>query len=157
MQISLWCVGKTSFDFVQEGLDEFEKRINHFVPFELKVIKNVSGSRNMSPAVIKRKEGELIAKDLKSEDYLILLDEKGAAMSSLKFADFIENKTRIGLKKIVFLIGGAYGFSPEIYAKAKKSISLSSMTFSHQLIRLIFAEQLYRACTINKGIPYHNE
>jgi len=157
MKIQLAVVGKTNQDFVQKGLDEYCNRLKHYIPFELDIIPDIKNTKNLSPEQQKEKEGELILKNIQPGDYVILLDEQGKEFSSLQFADYIEKKKHVVNKKLVFVIGGAYGFSQKVYEAASEKISLSKMTFSHQMIRLIFVEQLYRAMTILKNEPYHHE
>ena len=154
MKIKLFVIGKTNFDFVKIGFKEYEKRLSRFVKFEYVVIKE--GKSNNSNEV-KTIEAKNIIDKITSNDYLILLDNNGKEYNSINFANLIENKMNTSSKDIVFLIGGAYGFDDSIYLIAKEKISLSQMTFSHQIIRLIFIEQLYRAFTIINNHPYHNE
>lgn len=149
--------GKTNQAFVQAGIDEFCGRLKHYLPFEMEVLPDLKNAKNLSFEQQKEKEGELILKSIQSGDYVVLLDEHGTAFTSLKFADYLEKKKQTVAKRLVFIIGGAYGFSPKIYAIAQEKIALSTMTFSHQLIRLIFVEQLYRAMTILNNEPYHHE
>ncbi len=155
MKIEIWWIGKTFQDFTQKGYAEFLKRIQKFNATEIIEIADIKGQNN--PKILKNLEAEKILAKLKPDDYLILLDEKGKYFSSVEFADFIQKKENQSIKKLVFLIGGAYGFDDKIYERANDKISLSKMTFSHQLIRLIFMEQLYRAYTIIYNFPYHNE
>ncbi len=155
MKIKLILVGKTEEDFLKKGISIYVKRLTHYMNLEIKVIKKLKGKKNLSIEEVKKKESELILKQLKKKDNLILLDEKGENFSSLEFAKFLEKKFLYS-QNIVFLIGGAYGFSSEIYKKANFKISLSRMTFSHQMISLIFLEQIYRAMTILKGESYHH-
>lgn len=157
MNIKLVLIGKTSFKFVQEGLDMYSLRLKRFVDFETISIPDLKNQKKLSTQQIKEKEGKLILKQLKANDFLILLDEKGKSFNSLKFADFIRNKQDTGTKQIIFAIGGAYGFSEELYKRANFLLSMSAMTFSHQIIRLFFIEQIYRAYTIINSLPYHNE
>ena len=157
MKIQLLTVGKTQQDFVQKGVDEFAGRIKHYLPFESEVIPDLKNTRNLSQEQIKEKEGELILKHIRSEDYIVLLDEKGKEFTSLLFAQYIEKKMHSVSKRLVFIIGGAYGFSPAVYQAAHEKIALSKMTFSHQIIRVIFIEQLYRALSILNNEPYHHE
>jgi 23S rRNA (pseudouridine1915-N3)-methyltransferase len=133
------------------------KRIPHYVSFEMKVIPDIKNAKNMSEEQQKDKEGELILQQILPSDELILLDENGLEASSVDFARFLEKKMLSGIKRLVFVIGGPYGFSGSVYSRAIGKISLSKMTFSHQMVRLIFAEQLYRAFTILKGEPYHHQ
>lgn len=157
MKICLIAIGKTDEPYLQKGLEIFLKRIPHYISFEMKLIPDIKNSRNLSQEQQKEKEGELILQQLQTSDELILLDEQGDEFSSLEFARFLEKKMLSGPKRLVFVIGGPYGFSAQVYAKAHGKISLSRMTFSHQMVRLIFAEQLYRAFTILKGEPYHHQ
>jgi 23S rRNA (pseudouridine1915-N3)-methyltransferase len=157
MKIKLYCIGKTNLDFVDEGIRLYQNRIAHFIDFELIYLPDIKNTKNMPVSELKKKEGLLILKNIVSNDFLCLLDENGLTYSSELFAKLLEKKIDIGTKSMIFVIGGAYGFSEEIYQKADMKLSLSKMTFSHQIIRLIFMEQLYRAFTIIKGIPYHNQ
>ena len=157
MKIKLYCIGKTNLDFVDEGIRLYQNRIAHFIDFELIYLPDIKNTKNMPVSELKKKEGLLILKNIVSNDFLCLLDENGLTHSSELFAKLLEKKIDQATKSMVFVIGGAYGFSEEIYQKADMKLSLSKMTFSHQIIRLIFMEQLYRAFTIIKGIPYHNQ
>lgn len=157
MKLSLFFVGKTSFKYLEPGISDYEKRIKRYIDFEIKIIKDIKTRKNMPANIVKFKEGEAVLKHIKSGDFLILLDEKGKQYTSREFAKFIDNKMNTGVKKIVFVIGGAFGFSEDISKRANGKLSLSKMTFSHQPIRLLFTEQLYRAFTIIKGEPYHND
>lgn len=157
MKITLLVIGKTDKPFVSEGLDIFSKRLSRYLPFSVNEIKELKNTSKLSPAEQKQKETEQILKHLKAEDHLILLDEKGKEFTSVGFASFVQGKMNMGIKNLVFVVGGPYGFSEEIKKHASGKIALSKMTFSHQLIRLIFVEQLYRAMTILNNEPYHNE
>ena len=157
MKITLLTVGKTDRDWVRQGLDIYVSRLKHYIPFnllELPELKNVSA---LSKDQIKVKEGELILKNVRPADDLILLDEHGKEYSSIQLAKILQDKISYECRDMVFVIGGAYGFSDAVYARANSKLSLSKMTFSHQMVRTIFAEQLYRAFTIMKGEPYHHE
>ncbi len=156
MKITLLVIGKTDKDFVIKGIEEYEKRLTRYVPFEMVVIPDIKNTKNMSEQQQKQKEGALILSKIKPTDTLLLLDENGKTFSSVQFSQFIEQKMINSNKNIVFVIGGPYGFSDEVYQAAQGKISLSKMTFSHQMIRMIFVEQLYRAMTIIKGEPYHH-
>jgi len=156
MNIELWCVGKTQFDFVSKGIDKFSTRLKHYTNFGIVYIDDIKKGKKENALLVKKKEGEQIIKRLKGEEILILMDENGKEMNSVKFASFIENKMIYSAKTMVFLIGGAFGFSDELYQRADFKLSFSQMTFSHQLIRLCFVEQLYRAFTIIKNEKYHN-
>ena len=157
MRIQLLIIGKTTQDFVEQGLTEFCGRIKHFLPFEMLVIPDIKDTKNLSPEQVKEKEGEQILKAIHPGDYIVLLDEHGRSFSSLQFSEYLERKILTVPKTLVFIIGGPYGFSQEVQKAAQEKISLSKMTFSHQLVRLIFAEQLYRAVTILNHLPYHHE
>ena len=157
MKISLITVGKTDIAWVRQGLDMYVSRLKHYAPFEVIEIPELKNVSALSKEQIKSKEGELVLKYLKPADDLILLDEHGKELRSIEFAKYLEDKMISSGRDIVFVIGGAYGFSPEVYERANGKISLSKMTFSHQIVRTIFAEQLYRAFTIIKGEPYHHE
>jgi 23S rRNA (pseudouridine1915-N3)-methyltransferase len=156
MKIELWVVGKTAFKYLEEGISVYEKRLKHYTHFDLVVLPDIKNPP-LSTEALKTKEGELILAKLAKDDYLILLDEKGKQMTSVDFSSFIEQQQVNAVKRIVFQIGGAFGFSDAVYARANRELSLSKMTFSHQMIRLFFVEQLYRAFTIIKGEKYHNE
>ncbi len=157
MNIKFVLIGKTSFKFVQEGMDMYLQRLKRFVDFEMIIIPDLKNQKKLSTQQIKEKEAELILKQLKTTDFLILLDEKGKSLNSVKFADFIRNKQDTATKQIIFAVGGAYGFANNVYKRANFLLSLSAMTFSHQIIRLFFMEQIYRAYTIINSLPYHNE
>lgn len=157
MKICLLVVGKTDEAYLQKGTEIFLKRIPHYLPFEMKVIPDIKNTKNLSPEQQKEREGESILQQLAPSDELILLDECGAEFTSVTFAQFLERKMLSGIKRLVFVVGGPYGFSDRVYSRSNSSLSLSKMTFSHQMVRLIFAEQLYRALTILKGEPYHHE
>lgn len=157
MKISLLVIGKTDEAYLQKGLEIFLKRIPHYIQFEMKVIPDIKNAKNLSEEQQKEKEGELILQQLLSSDELYLLDEQGMEASSVDFARFLEKKMVSGIKRLVFIIGGPYGFSGNVYSRANGKVSLSKMTFSHQMVRLIFSEQLYRALTILKGEPYHHQ
>ena len=156
MKMILVTVGKTDVPWVRSGLELYTARLQHYVRFELREIPELKNVSALSEEQIKAKEGALILKETENSE-MILLDEHGTEFRSLEFAKEIQNRMNRGGKDICFVIGGAYGFSPEVYTKASGKISLSKMTFSHQMVRAIFAEQLYRAFTIIKGEPYHHE
>lgn len=157
MKICLLVIGKTDEEYLRHGLEIFLRRIPHYILFEMKVIPDIKNSKNLSEEQQKDKEGELILQQVLSSDEVFLLDEKGMEASSVEFARFLEKKMLSGLRRLVFVIGGPYGFSSSIYSRANGKVSLSKMTFSHQMVRLIFTEQLYRALTILKGEPYHHQ
>lgn len=157
MKVELWVIGNTSFPYLKEGTAIYEKRLKHYLPFEYSIIPDVKNAKNRTNEQLKNKEGESILKKIDKGDWLILLDEGGKEFSSLKFANYMENMLQQSHKRIVFLIGGAYGFSAEVYQRANAKISLSKMTFSHQMVRLFVLEQLYRAMTILRNQPYHHQ
>ena len=157
MKIKLLQVGKTNEKYLLEGIEKYYKRINRYISFEIQTIPELKNTKKLSQEQQKQQEGILIAKKIAPTDFLILLDEKGKSYSSINFARFIEEKAIQSTKQITFVIGGPYGFSKEIYQRANNKISLSTMTFSHQLIRLLFLEQVYRAYTIINKEPYHHE
>ena len=157
MKICLLVVGKTDEAYLQKGIESFLKRIPHYISFEMKLIPDIKNSKNLSKDQQKEKEGELIFQQISTSDELFLLDEQGMEVSSTEFARFLEKKMISGIKRLVFVIGGPYGFSGNIYSRANGKVSLSKMTYSHQMVRLIFLEQLYRAMTILKGEPYHHQ
>lgn len=157
MKITLLTVGKTDKDWVRQGMDIYISRLKHYIPFsviEIPELKNVSA---LSKDQIKAREGELILKNVKPTDDLILLDERGKEYTSTELAKVIQDKISYAGKDMVYVIGGAYGFSDAVYQRANSKISLSRMTFSHQMVRAIFVEQIYRAFTIMRGEPYHHE
>ena len=157
MEIVLLTVGKTDVPWVKDGLELYTSRLKHYVPFRLDEIPQLKGVGAFSPEQIKQKEGELILKHVPEGAALILLDEHGKEFRSIEFASWLERELSAGGKTLCFAVGGAYGFADAVRTKARCSISLSKMTFSHQMVRTVFAEQLYRAFTILRGEPYHNE
>jgi len=157
MKITLLTVGKTDVKWVREGLDLYVSRLTHYVPFQLREIPELKNAAALGREQVKAREGDLVLKALRPSDEVVLLDEGGREFRSLEFASWLEERLSRGSRDIVFVVGGAYGFSPEVYARADAKLSLSKMTFSHQMVRTIFAEQLYRAFTIMKGEPYHHE
>lgn len=157
MKITLLTVGKTDRDWVKQGLELYISRLKHYIPFSLIEIPELKNVSALSTEQIKTKEGELILKHIRPADDLILMDERGKMYTSIEFAKVLQDKISYIGKDIVFVIGGAYGFSQDVYDRANSKISLSKMTFSHQMVRAIFAEQLYRAFTIMRGEPYHHE
>jgi len=157
MNIKLLAIGKTDDKNLQALLDEYIKRLTFYVKFDLEVIPDVKNAKNMSIDQQKEKEGDLLLAKIGSGDWVLLLDEKGKKYTSLQFADFLQKRMNSGIKNLIFVIGGPYGFSPEVYARANGKISLSDMTFSHQMVRLFFVEQLYRGYTILRNEPYHHE
>ena len=156
MKIVFLVIGKTDESYLDTGILKYIKRLEHYVPFEMKIIPDIKNRKTLTEEQQKKAEGELILSNINIGDDLVLLDENGKTFSSVAFSQWIEKQMNIGSKRMIFVVGGPYGFSKEVYAKAKFKISLSEMTFSHQMIRLIFVEQLYRAFTIIKGEPYHH-
>ena len=157
MKIVLFVVGKTKEKYLLEGMYKYQRRIMNYINFEICEIPNIKKTKNISNSDLMQKEGDLILKKLQSSDYLILLDEKEKMFSSSSFAKKIQSWMLSGKKRIVFVIGGAYGFYEDIYTRANEKISLSRLTFSHQMVRLFFVEQLYRGYTILNNEPYHHE
>jgi len=156
MKITLLTMGKTDIPWVAEGLKMYSSRLGHYVPFSVKEIPELKGVSSLSHEQIKAREGELLLKAIKPADTVVLLDEHGEEFTSLEFSSRVQKYLLAG-KDLVFVVGGAYGFSPAVYERASSKLSLSRMTCSHQLVRTVFAEQLYRAFTILRGEPYHNE
>jgi 23S rRNA (pseudouridine1915-N3)-methyltransferase len=157
MNIKLLAIGKTDNKNLQQLIDDYIKRLSFYIKFDLEVIPDIKNVKSLSEAQQKEKEGELILAKLSPIDQLILLDENGKTFSSVGFSEELQKKMNSGVKTLVFVIGGPYGFSEAVYNKAQGKVSLSSMTFSHQMVRLFFIEQLYRAFTILKGEPYHHQ
>ena len=157
MKISLICIGKTDEKFIQEGIDKYLKRLKHYIGFQFVVQPDVKNAKNLSENQQKEKEGELFFKYFGPSDYVVLLDERGKELRSIEFAGYIEQKMLASMQHVVFLIGGPYGFSEEVVKRANDKLSLSKLTFSHQMIRLFFVEQVYRAFSILKREPYHHE
>ncbi|WP_430812176.1 MULTISPECIES: 23S rRNA (pseudouridine(1915)-N(3))-methyltransferase RlmH [unclassified Carboxylicivirga] len=157
MKVVLLVIGKTDEAYLRTGIEKYEQRLKHYLPYEMQVIPDLKKTKNLSAEQQKSKEGELLINAFHAGDYLVLLDENGKDFTSVGFSKMIEKRMVAGLKRLVFVIGGPYGFSDAIYARANAKISLSKMTYSHQMVRLIFAEQLYRAMTILKNEPYHHQ
>ena len=156
MTIKLLAVGKTDSTLLQELIAEYENRLKHYIKFEIEIIPDIKNAKNLSETQQKEKEGELILKKIHSTSILVLLDENGKQFSSIDFATYLQKKMNSGIKQLVFVIGGPYGFSEAVYKKAQAKISLSKMTFSHQMVRLFIVEQIYRGFTILKNEPYHH-
>ncbi|HSN49088.1 MAG TPA: 23S rRNA (pseudouridine(1915)-N(3))-methyltransferase RlmH, partial [Flavobacterium sp.] len=157
MNIKLIAIGKTDNKNLQSLIDEYQKRLSFYIKFDLEIIPDIKNVKNLSESQQKEKEGELILAKITPTDQLILLDENGKTFSSVEFSEELQKKMNSGVKTLVFVIGGPYGFSEAVYAKAQGKISLSPMTFSHQMVRLFFIEQLYRGFTILKNEPYHHQ
>jgi len=156
VKLEFWTIGKTNEKYLVEGMTIFQKRIQRYLKLETVLITDVKNAKNLKPQQVKKKEGDKILAKLQKGDFLILLDEKGKTFTSVQFAKYIEKQLHQSHHRIIFLIGGAYGFSEEVYKRANQKLSLSDMTFSHQMIRLFFLEQFYRAMTILRNEPYHN-
>ena len=157
MRVALLLVGKTVNKHFVELIDDYASRVKHYIGFDIITIPELKNTKNLSAEQQKQQEGELILKQFQAGDYVVLLDEHGKELRSIEFSNYMGQKMQTVNKRLVFVIGGPYGFSPDVYVKANEKLSLSKMTFSHQMIRLIFVEQLYRAMTIMRGEPYHHE
>jgi 23S rRNA (pseudouridine1915-N3)-methyltransferase len=157
MKIALLQVGKTTERYLAEGIGVFEGRMRKYVAFEIFTIPEIRNTRNMTATELKTREGKKILQFFKKDDYIVILDDKGKEFSTMEFSSWLEKILILQKKRILFVTGGAWGFSDEIYGKADMRLSLSRLTFSHQMVRLLFIEQLYRAFTVIKGEPYHHE
>ena len=157
MNIRLLTIGKTDNKALQTLIDDYTKRLSFYVKFDLEIIPDIKNVKNLSEAQQKEKEGELILSKITPTDQLILLDENGKTFSSVGFSDFLQKKMNAGIKTLVFVIGGPYGFSETVYQKTQGKVSLSEMTFSHQMVRLFVIEQIYRGFTILRNEPYHHQ
>ena len=157
MKITLAVIGKTEAGFVRQGIEEYAKRLQHYVQFNIQYISDVKGTRNMSEAQQKIAEGRALLATLESSDHVTLLDEHGTERTSVDFAQWLQRRMASGSKRLVLVVGGPYGFSQEVYERANEKVALSKMTFPHDLVRLIFVEHLYRAFTILRHEPYHHE
>lgn len=156
MTIKLIAIGKTDAENLQSLIDDYLKRLSFYVKFSIEIIPDLKNAKNLREDQQKQKEGELILSKLNATDVLVLLDENGKQMDSVHFSEYLQKQMNSGIKQLVFAIGGPYGFSGEVYKKANGKVSLSKMTFSHQMIRLFFIEQLYRGFTILRNEPYHH-
>lgn len=157
MTITLILVGKTDNRHLEALINDYKKRLSFFVKYENIIIPDLKKKKNMEIELQKEKEGELILSKISTSDFVVLLDEHGHEYTSTKMANWLQKRMNTGLKNLVFVIGGPYGFSPAVYARGNQKLALSKMTFSHQMIRLFFTEQLYRAFSILKNLPYHHE
>ena len=157
VKILLLTIGNTDKKYMKEGIDDYVKRLTFYIPFEMKVIPDIKNRSSLSTELQKEKEGQLILNQVSSGDILVLLDESGEEFTSIGFSRWIEKKMIAGMRQLVFVIGGPYGFSNTIYQRSDIKIALSKLTFSHQMVRMIFVEQVYRAMTIMKNEPYHHE
>jgi 23S rRNA (pseudouridine1915-N3)-methyltransferase len=156
MKILLLLLGKTDEKYIEEGIDDYVKRIKHYLPFEVRIIPDLKKNSGLSIEQQKEKEGQMILSHLNKGDQLVLLDERGTEYSSVEFSGWMEKRMTSSVRQLVFVVGGPYGFPDAVYEKADYEISLSKLTFSHQMVRMIFVEQLYRAMTIIKHEPYHH-
>ncbi len=157
MQIKLIAIGKTDDKQLIALIERYESRLKHYIKFSFDIIPDIKNVKNLSKKLQKEKEGELILKKIANTDVLVLLDEKGKDFTSVGFSDYLQKKMNAGIKQLIFVIGGPYGFSEAIYKKAQGKVSFSKMTFSHQMIRLFIVEQIYRGFTILKNEPYHHQ
>ena len=157
MKVRLLSVGKTDNEHLAQLIEEYRKRVNFYIPFEMTVVADLKNKKNISAEEQKTLEGNLLLKSLQPGDHVVLLDDKGKQYTSTEFARYIEKKSHTVPKRLVFIVGGPYGFSQEVYDAANEKLSLSKMTFTHQMVRVVFAEQLYRAMTILHNEPYHHE
>lgn len=157
MKITLTVIGKTEVGFVRQGIEQYMKRLQHYVQFNIQYVGDVKGTHNMSEAQQQIAEGKALLATLEASDQVVLLDEHGSERTSVDFSQWLQRRMAGGGKRLVFVVGGPYGFSPEVHRRANEEISLSKMTFPHELVRLIFVEQLYRAFTILRHEPYHHE
>lgn len=157
MTITLLAIGKTDSAALQQLIEVYQQRLQHYIKFEYKLLPDIKNTKNLSVQQQKQQEGELLLKNLQKADVLVLLDEKGKQFSSLEFSSLLQKRMNSGIKNLVFAIGGPYGFSENVYKRAQQQLSLSKMTFSHQMVRLFFIEQLYRGFTILRNEPYHHE
>lgn len=157
MKIKLLAVGKTDQPALNELIDNYQKRLKHYITFEIEIIPDVKNAKSLNQSQLKEKEGQLILSKIQSGDVMVLLDEKGKHYRSIEFSDYLQKKMNAVTKQLVFVIGGSFGFSDAVYNAAQEKISLSKMTFSHQMIRLFLTEQIYRSFTILKNEPYHHE
>lgn len=157
MKVVLLVVGKTTDRHFEAGIAEYASRLSHYLQFSIEVIPELKSTRSMSQGEQKEREAIMIAKALQPSDHVVLLDEHGTERTSMEFAAWMQRKMAMGLRRLVFVVGGPYGFADSVHMLAKEKVSVSKMTFSHQMIRLIFVEQIYRAMTILGGEPYHHE
>ena len=156
MQIKLLAIGKTDNKQLQLLIDDYTKRLGHYIKFSLEIIPDLKKVKNLNEAQQKQKEGELLLNKVSNTDVLVLLDENGKQLDSVDFSSYLQKHMNSGIKQLIFVIGGPYGFSEDVYKKAQGKLSLSKMTFSHQMVRLFFIEQLYRGFTILRNEPYHH-
>lgn len=156
MKVLFWAIGKTNEKYLETGIDIYTKRLAHYLPFEMEILPDIRRAKYLSEEQLKEKEGAYLLGRLKNDDLLILLDEKGEMFTSVGFASYLDRRLQSPYRRLIFQVGGAFGFSDAVYQRANARLALSKMTFSHQMVRLFFLEQLYRAMTILKNEPYHN-
>jgi 23S rRNA (pseudouridine1915-N3)-methyltransferase len=156
MKVELWAIGKTNESYLETGIAVFEKRLKNYLPFTWAIWPDVKVKTN-DPVLLKKEEGMRLLSKINADDYIVLLDERGMQPTSVELAHWMERQLASSSRRLIFIIGGAFGFSPEVYARANAQLALSKLTFSHQMVRLFFMEQLYRAMTILKNEPYHND
>ncbi|HEY9185802.1 MAG TPA: 23S rRNA (pseudouridine(1915)-N(3))-methyltransferase RlmH [Salegentibacter sp.] len=157
MTIKLVCIGKTDSTELKQLIEIYQKRLQFYIKFEIEIIPDLKKAKNLDESQQKTKEGELILDKIQTSDFVVLLDEKGKEFTSVGFSEYIQKRLNSGMKQIIFVIGGPYGFSQDVYKRANSKLALSKLTFSHQMVRLFFTEQLYRAFTILKNEPYHHQ
>lgn len=157
MKFTLLAIGKTNTKYLQEGIEQYIKRLSHYIPFEFKILPDVKTTKGLTQEKQKEMEGQMFLNCIQSGDVVVLLDERGKEMTSREFSVYLDKKMVTVAKNLIFVIGGPYGFSQEMYNRANEKLSLSKMTFSHEMIRMFFIEQIYRAMTILKGEPYHHD
>lgn len=157
MTIKLVCIGKTDSTELKQLIEIYEKRLQFYVKFEIEIIPDLKKAKSLDENQQKAKEGDLLLSKIQNSDFLVLLDEKGKEFTSVGFSEYIQKRLNSGMKQLIFVIGGPYGFSEDIYKRADAKLALSKLTFSHQMVRLFFTEQLYRAFTILKNEPYHHQ
>jgi 23S rRNA (pseudouridine1915-N3)-methyltransferase len=155
MKVDVWAIGKTSEPYLETGISIYEKRLKNYLPFQLTVLPNARVKAAES-SIIRQEEAKIVLSKLQTDDYLVLLDERGRSFTSAELAKWIEQRLSASDRRLIFLVGGAFGFAPEIYQRANAQWSLSALTFSHQMVRLFLLEQIYRAMTILRNEPYHN-
>lgn len=156
MKVIFRVIGKTNERYLKEGMEVYAKRLSHYLPFKMEVLPDVRQAKKLNSDQLRLKEGEILLAQVKNEDLLILLDENGKSFSSVEFASYLDRQLQMPYRRLIFQVGGAFGFSEEVYQRANAKLALSQMTFSHQMVRLFFLEQLYRAMTILRNEPYHN-
>ncbi|TAH00329.1 MAG: 23S rRNA (pseudouridine(1915)-N(3))-methyltransferase RlmH [Sphingobacteriales bacterium] len=157
MKITLLSIGKTEEKYIKEGIDIYLNRLKHYIKFEIVELPELKNTKHLSQDLQKKKEAEMLFKHIANTDYVVLLDERGTEFNSLSFSDFLNKRMVASTQNLLFVIGGPYGFDVSVYERANAKISLSKLTFSHQMVRLFFVEQVYRAFTILKGEPYHHQ